>query len=62
MATERRHYAQLPNVIQSATSSGSVGMRWAIFASSGSRRLTQNLTIAGSPRKFISAPFKGKDE
>jgi hypothetical protein len=53
-ATERRHFAQLPEVIQSATFSGSVGMRRATFASSGSRRLAQNLTIADSTRKFIA--------
>jgi hypothetical protein len=37
-------------------------MRRASFASSGSRRLTQDLTIADSTREIMSAPFSGKDE
>jgi hypothetical protein len=52
----------LPEVTQGATFIGSVGMRRVSFASSGSRRLTHNLTIAGSTWKFISARFSGKDE
>jgi hypothetical protein len=61
-SAERRHFAQLPEVIEDATFSDSLGMRRASFASRRSRRLTQNLTIAGSTRKFVSAFFRGKDE
>lgn len=56
--TKRRHFAQLPEVIQGATCSGSLGLGRASIAASRSRRLSQNLTIAGSTRKFVSAPFK----
>jgi hypothetical protein len=43
-ATKRRHFAQLPEAIQGATFSGSLGMRRASIAASRSPRLIENLT------------------
>ncbi|MGH6936025.1 MAG: hypothetical protein ACRED2_07560 [Methylocella sp.] len=55
-----RHFAQLPELIEGATLSGSLGMRRASFASRRSRCLTQNLTIAGSTRKFNRHFFEAR--